>query len=102
MTMMMTMMRSDDICENRHGGNAESAAAFERIRDGLPLVRQAVFDFIRERGEHGATVHEVAAHLGKTPNAVSGRLTELKADGWIERTDERRGHAAVLVVASKV
>lgn len=97
-----------DICENRHGGNRESVEAFkskspnQRIRQ-----RHAVLDFVKSCGYYGATTDEVAFHFSTTPNAVSGRMSELKRDGLLIETGRRRltrtgNSAQVLVIGENL
>lgn len=86
---------SVDVCERKHGGNAESQAAFERLSEHLTESRQDVLFAVSKKLDGGATSKEVADALGKPLNAISGRLTELAREGWIERTGERRDGAAV-------
>lgn len=81
--------RENDICQNRHGGNEQSEEAFEAIRKGLPRRRALCLVLIHKASPEGLTVHELANHLGTTPNAVSGRLTELKKDGRITKIGTR-------------
>jgi hypothetical protein len=83
-----------DPCERKHGGNAESRAAWQRASRGVAGARADVLRVIRE-ADGGATSKEVAAALGRGLNAISGRLTELAAAGAIRRTGERRDNAAV-------
>lgn len=87
-----------DPCENRHGGNEQSDAAFEQIKDELPSRRRKVLEVIESSGQAGATVHDVCKALETTPNCVSGRLTELAASGLIADTGKRRDGCAVWVV----
>jgi hypothetical protein len=78
-----------DICQNRHGGNEQSNAAFEETSKGLPRRRALCLALIHNAASKGLTVHELAALLDTTPNAVSGRLTELKKDGRITKIGSR-------------
>jgi hypothetical protein len=78
-----------DICANRHGGNTESVAAFETVKDSLTEKQWQVFKYIKARKSRGATVDEIACDLGKTPNAISGRVSELKRDGKIVKCGRR-------------
>ena len=91
-----------DICHNRHRGNPESVAAHatgQKAQD-----RERVYTMIQQRGWHGATVDEVAVALGRDPNQISGRFSELKADGRIRKTPRRRvtrtGASAAVCVAN--
>lgn len=56
-----------------------------------------MLELIRNAGREGMTVHEVAARLERTPNCVSGRLSELSKAGLIRRSGRRRKGAAVWV-----
>lgn len=78
-----------DITANKHGGNSESVLAQSRRKHGANAQRERVFRAIRERGTDGLTVHELAETWGVTPNAISGRFSELKADGRIEKVGTR-------------
>jgi len=81
--------QSPDICRNKHQGNRESVRAFNSIVAGLPFMRAEVLLRIQEAAQEGLTVHELADQLGTTPNAVSGRLTELKKMGRIQKVGTR-------------
>ena len=99
-TMPLFSKRVIDICQNRHLGNAESVGAFQSIRDRLTKRQKQVLVVIRESSA-GCTVDEIAQILWTTPNAVSGRCTELKIKGLIRKsgTRETRGgcRAAILI-----
>ena len=81
--------KQPDICAGRHQGNAESEAAFQDLLPTLTRQRHTIFKLIHQSGGAGLTVHEAAAALEKTPNAVSGRFTELKAAGLIIKHGRR-------------
>lgn len=49
---------------------------------------EQITELLREKGPQ--TLFEICAHLGKQKNQLSGRLTELRRDGVIEFTGERR------------
>lgn len=95
-----------DICENRHGGNQESAEAF-RAGSATLRARQrfVIWAIAYEEGKRGVTTDEIAARLKTTPNVISGRMSELKRDGFLVPTNERRqtrmGRMARVFVASK-
>lgn len=82
-------MSEQDICANRHQGNEQSTEAFERIKKGLSGRRAGVLLLIHNAGTTGLTTHEAAELLGTTPNAVSGRFSELKKGGLIEQVGKR-------------
>jgi hypothetical protein len=83
-----------DICSRKHHNNQNSVAANKRADRGKPQWRYLCLDYIRRSGT--ATSAEICAHYGKTPNALSGRLSELKAAKLIEETGETRQGCAVL------
>ena len=95
--------RVRDVCAGRHGGNPESVAAFERVAPTLNETRAAILEFARSRKTAGVTVHDVCKHFGKTPNEVSGRLTELKSEefGFALRDSGRRKDGAKVLVAAE-
>lgn len=78
-----------DICLGRHGGNAESQEAHERVKAGKTDVWARIMDYARSK-PLGVTCDECAQHFGVSPNQISGRLTELLAQGRLVRTAERR------------
>lgn len=89
-----------DICERKHGGNPESAAAFDATTTAMQ--REKVLKAIMAAGDAGLTVDELAAAWDTTPNAVSGRFTELKKENWIVKRGTRKtrsGKAAGVWVA---
>lgn len=86
-----------DICARRHGDNEQSQLAFQSIQRTRTEACAAVLAFIQSQGASGATNKEIAAHLGKGINAVSGRRSELLADGLIVETDRRRDGCGVVV-----
>lgn len=87
----------EDITENRHGGNEQSAAAFEKIVKSLPSMRRIVFDAIAHAGKEGLTCKELARAWGCGMNEISGRFTELKRDKRIHRIATREGSGVMVV-----
>ena len=80
-----------DICENNHGGVAESQLAHERIRKGAAAaMRVKILRFITEMGAYGVTAYDVTVHLGIRQATASARMSELKRDGFIHHSGERR------------
>jgi hypothetical protein len=63
-----------------------AAVAQKRAAD----VRKLVLSLIRGAGQRGCTCDEIAAAIGKTPNQISGRFTDLADLGLIMRSAERR------------
>lgn len=78
-----------DVCANRHGGNSESAKAYEKAESMIPHKRAAALRYIASQGERGATAQEYADFLGVGINAVSGRFSELKKAGLIRKVGTR-------------
>lgn len=75
-----------DVTANRHKGNAASIDANPSEAAKRESHRQ-ILAFISFMGK--ATSKAIARELGKPLNAVSGRVSELKALGEIEETGER-------------
>lgn len=90
-----------DPCARKHGGDRESKAAFKRVDTAGD--RRLVLDTIRSF-RSGATLDQVSQALGRTPNQVSGRITELKAMGLIvapgATRPTRSGASAKIYVAT--
>ncbi len=81
----------NDITENKHGGNANSKAAFKTICKNLTLKQAQVLATIKVL--QGATCKDISERHLVGMNAISGRLTELKAMGKIKVTGRRDGCA---------
>lgn len=78
----------DDVCRNRHGGAETSIRANKNVRKSKD--RELIYGYIKMAGRFGHTCDELAIMLNRTPNAISGRLTELRIAGRIIISDERR------------
>ena len=79
-----------DITYQKHGGNAESVSAFESIAHTLANRQNDVLSaFLRHPS--GMTSKEVAEWLESPLNAISGRISELKAMGKIQQVGRRDG-----------
>jgi len=94
-------LNNEDITANKHHGNEESREANERANYGKEQQRMEVLECI-SRFPGGCTMKEVAAMMGKPFNAVSGRGSELKKAGQVEKTGETRDGSAVLRVVSRI
>lgn len=90
-----------DITRNRHGGNAQSNQAWNKIRVFIPKQQRRVYDAIERSESHGATCREVASDMGVGMNQISGRFSELAIHGYIEKTGTRDG-CAVYVSTGKL
>ena len=88
-----------DICARRHKGNPESRAANKRVRKAEQ--RRKVLFAILESGTVGITCRELAEEWNVGMNTISGRFSELKADGDVVKVGTRDG-CAVLVAKDLV
>jgi hypothetical protein len=79
-----------DICANRHKGAETSVGAHKRIRGSTSERREAVYAMIKWYNLSGLTVDELAAAWETTPNAISGRFSELARDSRIEKHGTRK------------
>lgn len=86
---------NEDISSNKHGGNSESKQAHKRIGSRKEQQRLEVLEVI-SRYPDGLSMKEVAHMMGVGFNVVSGRGSELKALGRVEKTGEIRDGSAVL------
>lgn len=85
-----------DVCERKHGGNANSVEANRRSAGNRKEQRNAVFRAICEAGSNGLTCKELSAAWGVGMNRISGRFSELKLVELIRESGRRDG-CAVLV-----
>jgi predicted transcriptional regulator len=93
-----------DICSNKHGGNPESLEAYLSTPAAeRQAMRDRIMRFAMRRGSAGITIDEISQKAGLAPNCISGRISELKRDGLLVTTSERRntrlGRAARVLVA---
>jgi len=97
-------MTTLDPCQNKHGGDAQSAEAWTRVKLNLGAQRALVLKLISETGEDGLTSHECAARIGfeGAPHRVSGRFTELKKAGFITLAMLRKTPAGCASKAYKI
>jgi len=91
-----------DITKNKHGGNAQSNEAFDGIMQLLTLRQLQVLATIKlakgwKPESDGATCKEIAERHGCGMNAISGRITELKAMGKIKQIGRRDGCAVYVI-----
>jgi hypothetical protein len=95
-TNEMNKMKTD-ITKNKHGGNAQSNAAFEKIEGKITETQQAILWAMGRFSPNGWTVKDVAEWFVTTPNVVSGRITELKRMGKIKQIGRRDGCAVYVI-----
>ncbi len=79
-----------DITARRHKGNQQSTAAFHVIKDKITSSQEMILAAIKESGEEGATLDEICHYFNMPPNAISGRISELKAMGKIYKSGTRK------------
>ena len=83
-----------DVTSNRHRGNEESQLAFAQASLS---IKDRHRDILRIYDRNGAmTAKEIAQALARPLNCISGRITELKAGCWLEKTGLRLDGSAVL------
>ena len=78
-----------DICINKHQNNPQSNAAnlkVNKVKD-----REFIYNFIKEHGY--GYLKQIARHIGKEKNEISGRFTELKSEEFnlIEEAKDEHG-----------
>ena len=96
------MTMNPDPSFRKHGGNSASMDAYSVSVNHHESDRERIYRFIA-RHPYGVTSKEISEQCmnHKPLHIFSGRLTQLKADGLIRVTDERRGGAQVLVAVSR-
>lgn len=81
-------IKEPDICTSRHRGADTSIQADKKVRKTKD--QELVYGYIYHAGRFGHTLDELSIMLHRNPNALSGRLTELRIKGRIYISDERR------------
>ncbi len=80
-----------DITSNYHGGEPYSDAAFNNTpRSCRERQRDVVLRCILRSGRQGQTCDEVEMIHNMRHQTCSARFTELKAEGWIVPTGDKR------------
>ena len=79
----------EDICAGRHGNQARSVEA-NPAKLTKEEWRARILELVRAQGAHGLTLDEAAIALHVEPNRISGRFSELGADGLLTRKQELR------------
>jgi hypothetical protein len=85
----------EDITARKHGGNPQSEDAFQRQAPHIGRDQGEIMAWLMARGDRGGTAKEYAHDAGRELNTISGRFSELKRDGKIVPTGERRDGCAV-------
>jgi len=94
---MSTQPSLFDICERKHGHNQESVAANQQIASHKRNLQAKVYELILRYAHVGITLKEIVRLSGIPINSVSGRISELKADGVVQPNGQIREGCAVLV-----
>jgi hypothetical protein len=89
-----------DPCKNRHRGNAESRAAWEKVLLKLTESQDAVLEVIQAAHPNPITPKEISWDLNKPLHSISGRCTELKEQGLIEPSEIVRNGSRALRLAT--
>jgi predicted ArsR family transcriptional regulator len=83
-------------------GAETSVLAFKRAKGRMAQQRATVLQHIINSGDRGMTVSECAKAMGVTPNMISGRFTELGADGKLLFVEKRKIETGNLAKAWKI
>jgi hypothetical protein len=84
-----------DVTAGRHGGNANSVAAHDGIKEKKRMVCAQVYEYIVAQQDRGATSKEVVAALRMPLQTVSARMADLLALEMIVESGERRGGCGI-------
>lgn len=88
MNQQTLFLEPRDPSSRKHGGNAQSVAAYARV--DVKTQVQRILEVL-EKGDF--TFEEIAARMGTLPHKISGRALSMRNDGLIEKVGERRGAA---------
>lgn len=72
----------------RRAGPSQEAAA--SIRPVMSDLQHQVLAFVRDQGEEGATLHEIAAGTGISLQTVCARRREIELKGLVKDSGKRR------------
>lgn len=87
MTQSELFSADNDLSRGR--ANPESKEAHEKLKPSKKVDRARIWVFIHASGKQGRTLEQCAWECGKPPSAISGRLTELMAQGMIWKKEEK-------------
>jgi len=93
---------STDPTRHKHHGNQESRAAWEKVLLKLTESQEDVLLIIQGAHPEPITPKEIANVLGKPLHSVSGRCTELKEQGLVEKSDIVRSGSRALRLATGI
>lgn len=92
------LIRFDDVCANKHNFNEQSIEANKKANKDRDRI--VVLNFIVSQGRGYSK--EIARYMNKQLNQISGRLSELKAEGLIYDTGLREEGCAIYGPKEKV
>lgn len=85
----------DDITAARHKGNANSVEAHRIVEPAKASQKGRILEVLRPLWPEGKTGLELTAETGINRASMAARLSELKADGWIEEKGTKPTPAGV-------
>lgn len=88
LSMLSIKKQELDICARKHGGAETSVEADKAVRKEKD--RELIYGYIAAAKSYGHTLDELSILLDRPPNAISGRLTELRVAGRIVISDLTR------------
>jgi hypothetical protein len=89
-----------DITARKHKGNPQSVAAFNVVKEGISASQERVLYAITVSAA-GMTCDELAVLFNATPNAISGRCSELLRDCRIKREGRRATRSGCMAAVLK-
>lgn len=89
-----------DVTARKHGGNEQSQNA-NPSPASKAKSREMVFNVLNIRGHRGATCREISQVLNRPMHAISGRITELIAEGRARKSAWRNRDGGRVIVAVK-
>ena len=89
--------RGAEVCGSCGAGSSRGSSSTTGTPPRLTVGQSKAYEAITEAGALGLTIAEYARDMGRFPNEVSGRFSELKDMGVIRRLPARRGNGAVWV-----
>lgn len=84
-----------DVSARKHGGNEQSENANLVAQPGKAKAREMIYNVLLSREKRGATCREISRIINRPMHSISGRITELIAEGrakkheWITRDGGR-------------
>jgi DNA modification methylase len=89
------ILEASDVTARKHGGNQNSEAAHDSVKDHKRVMCAKVFEYIVAQRDRGTTSKETAAALKMPLQTVSARMADLLALEMIVESGERRGGCGI-------